>query len=496
MNSSYEANRHENDCEALALEKWWNGARSWYNEHDYEGAVNEWSSAFRLISQTESSAPDRLGSALPFDEAVTGQDEMLVDFDRALSTVRRDIGACDAQSQPGTVVLAPLWLFLAGCWLDAQDYDTARRCLEACVRDCCFRLSTTGDESQADLEDTLRRAIVEYMFSFEEQDPAMSVVGRRVVELARSRLQVRSQIHRILPWVNSYQRPGYLHPDLPSKPFFFGPDRPSWCDDLEAYSDVILREFEQLYNKATHSWHRVGQSEHREGSGQHDGRVVRGGDWREVVLFGTGSTPHSSRREEVAPRTMQWIRTYLPEAIELADAGGGEVIFSVLRPRTTLLPHCATTNLRLTAHLALSIPVTNGEDKCRIRVGSQWENWHEGKVLVFDDSFEHEVENTTDQMRAVLLIRFWHPHLQDRMSALEAALRAKHLDQVQRYNPPLPGLHDRRPVRQRALKESRCPSCWGSGYETIRLTGASASAIKHVTAMCFCGEPIDRMLYS
>jgi aspartate beta-hydroxylase len=484
---SYEASRHEADSKMI--EMWWNGARAWYNEHDYQGAMNEWSRALSLLCKVERHAPDRRVSASSFDEVAAGEAKMLSEFDQALSVMRSDIGDNDAQSQSGKIVMAPLWLFLAGCWLDAQDFDMARRCLRVCIRDCCFQLLTRRGESQADTEDTLRRAIVEYMSSFEEQDPAMSVAGRQVIELARSRLQFLSGAGRVLHWTDSYQRPGYLHPDLPSKPFYFGSDRPSWCVDLEAYSDVVLREFQQLYN-TTHLWPRVGQSDHREGSGQHDGRVVRGGDWREVVLFGTGSSPHGSHPGEFAPLTRQWIRAHLPEAIELAEAGGGEVIFSVLQPHTTLLPHCATTNLRLTAHLALSIPSNDGNGRCRIRVGSQWENWQRGKVLVFDDSFEHEVENTTDQMRAVLLIRFWHPQLRSRMSALENALRAKRLDQVQRYNPPFPGVDDGKPIRQRALDVSRCPACWRSGYGTIRLYGTD----KHIVATCSCGEPIDKIL--
>jgi hypothetical protein len=235
----------------------------------------------------------------------------------------------------------------------------------------------------------------------------------------------------------------------------------------------------------------VGQGDHRDGSGQHDGRIVHGGDWREIVLFGAGVNPDGSSKDDVAPRTKLWIRTHLQEAVELAQSGGGEVIFSILQPHTTLLPHCATTNLRLTAHLALSIPGDDGKGKCRIRVGSRWESWQRGKVLVFDDSFEHEVENTTDQMRAVLLIRFWHPRLQERSSALDNALRARRLDQVQRFNPPLPGMDDRTTVRQRALEESRCPACWGSGYLTIRIVGEEDQPLR---AMCSCGQQIDRRL--
>jgi len=37
--------------------------------------------------------------------------------------------------------------------------------------------------------------------------------------------------------------------------------------------------------------------------------------------------------------------------------------------------------------------------------------WEEGKALVFDDSYEHEVWNRTDEDRVVLLWDVWHPDL-------------------------------------------------------------------------------------
>ena len=37
--------------------------------------------------------------------------------------------------------------------------------------------------------------------------------------------------------------------------------------------------------------------------------------------------------------------------------------------------------------------------------------WREGEAIVFDDSFEHEVEHGGDEPRVVLLINFFHPEL-------------------------------------------------------------------------------------
>ena len=44
-------------------------------------------------------------------------------------------------------------------------------------------------------------------------------------------------------------------------------------------------------------------------------------------------------------------------------------------------------------------------DVCLLRV------WEEGKVLIFDDSFEHEVWQDSDSYRLIFIIDVWHPEL-------------------------------------------------------------------------------------
>lgn len=54
------------------------------------------------------------------------------------------------------------------------------------------------------------------------------------------------------------------------------------------------------------------------------------------------------------------------------------------------------------AHLGLIVP--KDRDKLWIRVDDQILHWDEGKVILFDDSYEHEVRNDTDELRAVLFL--------------------------------------------------------------------------------------------
>lgn len=62
--------------------------------------------------------------------------------------------------------------------------------------------------------------------------------------------------------------------------------------------------------------------------------------------------------------------------------------------------------MRLTCHLELVVP-----EGANITCGGETRRWQEGKCLVFDDSFEHEVEHNGKEPRVVLLVNFWHPGL-------------------------------------------------------------------------------------
>jgi len=106
--------------------------------------------------------------------------------------------------------------------------------------------------------------------------------------------------------------------------------------------------------------------------------------------------------------------------------GGGEIIFSRLAPGSHIQSHCGPTNLRWTAHLGLIVPESAAEN-FKLRVSEEWHTWQEGKILPFDDSFEHEVGNDSEQERVVLLIRLCHSDLKanQRSSVLDGARTKK-----------------------------------------------------------------------
>ncbi len=81
-------------------------------------------------------------------------------------------------------------------------------------------------------------------------------------------------------------------------------------------------------------------------------------------------------------------------------------MFSLLKPGTRIPPHHGISNTRLICHLPLLAP-----DGCGIRVGNAVRHWQAGKLLIFDDSFEHEAWNEGREVRVVLLFEIWRPDL-------------------------------------------------------------------------------------
>ncbi|CAG2242163.1 ASPH [Mytilus edulis] len=124
------------------------------------------------------------------------------------------------------------------------------------------------------------------------------------------------------------------------------------------------------------------------------------GEWKQFVLYQRGQK--NKKNCEKAPKTCELIDRM--EAVKTNKRG--QVKFSVIHPGTHIWPHCGPTNCRLRAHLGLKVPTG-----INIRVGQEKRTWKEGKFIIFDDSFEHEVWHNGNELRLVLIVDFWHPDL-------------------------------------------------------------------------------------
>jgi hypothetical protein len=98
-----------------------------------------------------------------------------------------------------------------------------------------------------------------------------------------------------------------------------------------------------------------------------------------------------------------------PETTKLLQGipGMKTAFFSILAPHKHLPPHCGPYKGVLRLHLGLLVPKPS--EMCGIRVGAQTRHWQEGRVMIFDDRFEHEAWNRTDGPRAVLFVDFVRP---------------------------------------------------------------------------------------
>jgi aspartate beta-hydroxylase len=109
---------------------------------------------------------------------------------------------------------------------------------------------------------------------------------------------------------------------------------------------------------------------------------------------------------------------------------GPTAFFSLLKPQTVIPPHTGATNIRSIVHLPLIVP-----EGCWFRVGNDTRPWIEGEPFAFDDTIEHEAHNPTDELRAVLILDSWNPHI----TPEERPLIAQWITSLDTHNRSLPG---------------------------------------------------------
>ena len=185
-------------------------------------------------------------------------------------------------------------------------------------------------------------------------------------------------------WENPLQRPvSKFVKGLTSKPWHDTKDY-LFIAKLEAgYSDI---KAELLNNLENRSQLFTGETEN----------LHVGGQWTELRLksSGYGFSDYTMYFE----KTMKHIK----------DCGQDftSIKISAIQPGTHIRTHTGPSNERLRLHLTLI-----HEGGARIRVGKEWHTWEEGKMIMFDDSWEHEVLHTGHSIRVVLIMDIWHPEL-------------------------------------------------------------------------------------
>ncbi|KAL4217936.1 hypothetical protein ACF0H5_022675 [Mactra antiquata] len=124
------------------------------------------------------------------------------------------------------------------------------------------------------------------------------------------------------------------------------------------------------------------------------------GDWKQFTLYQRG------KKNDVNCRRTPKTCALLDQVPDATSCTRGQIKFSVMHPGVHVWPHTGPTNCRLRAHLGLRIP-----EGPRIRVADKTKTWKEGKFIIIDDSFEHEVWHDGTESRLILIVDFWHPDI-------------------------------------------------------------------------------------
>ena len=170
---------------------------------------------------------------------------------------------------------------------------------------------------------------------------------------------------------------------------FLDPNKFSWTKRLENNWHVIRKELDVILKCSDRlpSLHDISQI---------DRGLSYDRKWKTYFLYGYGIK-------------MQQNCQYCPATTRLIESipGMKTAFFSILLPGKHIPQHRGPYKGVLRYHLALKVP--QDRENCCIRVGNEFAYWSEGKSMLFDDSFPHEVWNSTDEIRVVLFMDIVRP---------------------------------------------------------------------------------------
>ena len=279
------------------------------------------------------------------------------------------------------------------CCADAGDERTALRHYEIALR------IAEGQDLPEDLLGEMRRAeawvaaLKEHIV--EQREAALTARGwpteRRSARFQQS-IDILAGRKRIF-----VQEPtGYYFPELPQIQFY---DRTlfDWVPAVEAAAASIKAELISLLADGLSGFRPYILSEQNQPRAN---PLLDSRDWSALFLCENGQLSE----DVIARCPAAW------RAVQAAPlpyiANSPTVMFSLLRPGARIAPHTGNHNARLICHLPLIVP-----PDCRFRVGNDVREWEEGKLIIFDDTIEHEAWNDSDEDRFVLIFDIWRPEL-------------------------------------------------------------------------------------
>lgn len=185
---------------------------------------------------------------------------------------------------------------------------------------------------------------------------------------------------RLLRAIGRFQA---THSRVGTAPFLDAAEFP-WVADFEARWQDIRGELLAVLERPEEipAFHQLSPDQHR---------ISKGQNWKTFAFYVFGI-----KLEENCARC--------PATVAALEALPGlqNAWFSILAPRYHIPPHKGPTRAVVRVHLPLMVPAE--AEACWLRVDDQVRNWELGKCLLFDDTYEHEVRNDTDEVRVVLFV--------------------------------------------------------------------------------------------
>ena len=199
--------------------------------------------------------------------------------------------------------------------------------------------------------------------------------------------------------VQLQQPTSFYYPGLAQRAFFERSEF-AWVPALEAAADAITAELEALLTDEANLTPYV-RAEPNRPAKRH--ALLDDPRWSAFHLYQGGSPiPENIAR---FPATMAALNE-----VPIPHIAGRSpmVLFSVLRAGTHIPAHHGMLNTRLICHLPLIVP-----RGCTLRVGNHKRPVERGRMMIFDDTIEHEAWNDSGETRVVLLFEIWNPDLHD-----------------------------------------------------------------------------------
>lgn len=252
--------------------------------------------------------------------------------------------------------------------------------LLAMLRRAQAAVASSGSTFEAHLDGHLR-----------DNGVAAAAVGPRfteALEILAGRAEVQLQ-----------QPTSFYYPGLAQRAFFER-DEFAWIAELEAKAPAIREELALLLEDEAALTPYVTAEQNRPAK-RH--ALLADPRWSAFHLY-RGGLPISQNVARF-PATMAAL-----SALPIPHIAGRSpmVLFSVLRPGTHIPPHHGMINTRLICHLPLIVP-----PGCHLRVGNHKRAVEPDRMMIFDDTIEHEAWNGSDAVRVVLLFEIWRPDLDE-----------------------------------------------------------------------------------